>query len=67
MFSVGKLIYRWSGPHEIQEIYCLGALRVKGDIKGRPRIVTGQRIKLYLAGKNFTGNVEEVSYTLPEE
>jgi hypothetical protein len=63
----GKLISRWSGPYEIQEVYRLGALRLKGNIKSKPHIVNGQHLKHYLAGQNFVGNVEEVSYTLPEE
>jgi hypothetical protein len=33
----------------------------------RPHIINGQRLKQYLAGQNFLGNVEEVSYTSPEK
>jgi hypothetical protein len=66
-FSTRKLISRWSKPYKIQEVYRSGALRLKGDIKGKPHIVNGQHLKHYFAGQNFVGNVEEVSYTLPEE
>jgi hypothetical protein len=57
-FSTGKLISRWSKPYEIQEVYRSGALRLKGDIKGKPHIVNGQHLKHYFAGENFVGNVE---------
>jgi hypothetical protein len=35
--------------------------------KGKPHIVNGEWLKHYVAGQTFVGNVEEVSYTLPEE
>jgi hypothetical protein len=64
---VGKLISKWSGPYKIQEVYRSGALRLKGDIKGIPHTINGQHLKHYLAGQKFVGNVEEVSYTSPDE
>jgi hypothetical protein len=45
----------------MQLLYRSGALRLKGDIKGKPHIVNGQYSKHYLAGQKFVGNVEEVS------
>jgi hypothetical protein len=66
-FSAGKLIFRWSGPYKIQEVYRSGALRLKRDIKGIPHTINGQRLKHYLVGQKFVENVKEMSYTSLDE
>ena len=43
----------------IQEVYRSGAIRLHGDMKGKPHVVNGQRLKHYIAGKSFIGMVEE--------
>ena len=51
----------------IQEVYHSGAIRIHGDMKGKPHVVNGQRLKHYIAGKSFIGMVEEMDLKTPEE
>ena len=51
----------------IQEVYRSGAIRLHGDMKGKPHVVNGQRLKPYIAGKSFIGRVEELKLQTPEE
>jgi hypothetical protein len=57
-FSAGKLASKWQGPLVIQEVYRSGAIRLRGDMKGKPHVVNGQRLKHYIAGKSFVGKLE---------
>ena len=50
----------------IQEVYRSGAIRLHGDMKGKPHVVNGQRLKHYIAGKCFIGMVEEWNLHAPE-
>ena len=52
-FSAGKLASKWQGPLVIQEVYRSGAIRLHGDMKGKPHVVNGQRLKHYIAGKKL--------------
>ena len=66
-FSAGKLASKWQGPLVIHEVYRSGAIRLHGDMKGKPHVVNGQRLKPYIAGKSFIGRVEELNLQTPEE
>ena len=37
------------------------------DMKGKPHVVNGQRLKHYIAGKSFIGTVEKLNLQTPEE
>jgi hypothetical protein len=65
-FSAGKLASRWQGPLVVQEVYRCGAIHLHGDYKGKPHVVNGQRLKQYIAGEKFIGNVEELHLRTPE-
>jgi hypothetical protein len=41
---------KWQGPLVIHEVYCSRAIRLHGDMRGKPHVVNGQRLKHYLAG-----------------
>jgi hypothetical protein len=49
-FFAGKLMSKWQGPLVIHEVYRSGAIRLHGDVRGKPHVVNGQRLKHYLAG-----------------
>ena len=66
-FSAGKLASKWQGPLVIQEVYRSGAIRLHGDMKGKPHVVNGQRLKHYIAGESFVGTIEKVKLMTPEE
>ena len=66
-FSAGKLVSKWQGPLVIQDIYPSGAIRLQGDMKGKPHVVNGKRLKHYYAGEEFIGKVEEFLFLSPEE
>jgi hypothetical protein len=51
----------------IQEVYRSGAIRLRGDIKGKPNVVNGQCLKHYIAGEKFVGHVEELNLRDPED
>ena len=50
-----------------QEVYRSGALRLYGDMKGKPHVVNGQRLKHYISGKSFVGTLETLNLQTPEE
>ena len=66
-YSAGKLKSKWEGPKVIQEVYRSGAIRLRGDIRGKPHVVNGQRLKHYIAGQKFVGLVEELHLQSPEK
>ena len=66
-FSARKLASKWQGPLVIQEVYRSGAIRLHGDMNGKPHVVNGQHLKHYIAGKSFIGMVEELNLQTPEE
>jgi hypothetical protein len=49
-FSAGKIMSNRQGPLVIHEVYCSGAIRLQGDIKGKPHVVNGKCLKHYIAG-----------------
>ena len=51
----------------IQEVYRSGAIRLHGDMKGKPHVVNGQLLKHYIAGRSFIGKVEELNLKTPKE
>jgi hypothetical protein len=57
---------KWQGPLVIQEVNRSGAIRLHGDVRGKPHVVNGQRLKHYLAGENFIKKVEVVYVQTPE-
>lgn len=59
-FYADQLASRWQGPLVVQEVYRSGAIRLHGDYKGKPHVVNGQRLKHYIAGEKFIGNVKEL-------
>ena len=65
-FSAGKLASKWQGPLVVQEVYRSGAIRLHGDMKGKPHVVNGQRLKHYIAGQNFIGQFDVVHLESPE-
>ena len=65
-FSAGKLMSKWQGPLVIQEVYRSGAIRLQGDIKGKPHVVNGQPLRHYIAGQPFIGEVEVINFKTPE-
>ena len=48
-------------------MYRSGAIRLHGDMKGKPHVVNGQRLKHYTTGKSFIGMVETLNLQTPEE
>jgi hypothetical protein len=52
-FSAGKLMSKWQGPLVIQEVYLSGAIRLHGDVRGKPHVINGQCLKHYLVGEDF--------------
>jgi hypothetical protein len=66
-FSAGKLMSKWQGPLVIQEVYRSGAIRLHGDVRGKPHVVNGQHLKNYLAGEDFIKKVEVVYVQTPEK
>ena len=65
-FSAGKLASKWQGPLVVQEVYRSGAIRLHGDMKGKPHVVNGQCLKHYIAGQNFIGQFDVVHLQSPE-
>jgi hypothetical protein len=51
---------KWQGPLVIQEVYRSRAIRLHGDVRGKPHVVNGQRLKHYLAGESYIKKVEVV-------
>ena len=47
-FFAGKLLSKWEGPYVIEEVYHSGAIRINNFEGTSPRMVNGQRIKLYI-------------------
>jgi hypothetical protein len=66
-FYAGKLMSKCQGPLVIQEVYRSGAIRLHGDVRGKPHVVNGQCLKHYLAGENFIKKVEVVYIQTPEK
>jgi hypothetical protein len=66
-FSAGKLIRKLQGPLVIQEVYRSGAIRLYGDVRGKPHVVNGKRLKHYLVGEDFIKKVEVVYVQTPEK
>ena len=66
-FSAGKLVSKWQGSLVIKEVYRSGAIRLQGDIKGKPHVVNGQHLKHYIPGQKFVGKVEEMHLRSPED
>jgi hypothetical protein len=62
MFSAGKLMYKWHGPLGILEVYRSRAIRIQGDIRGKPHVVNGHHLKQYIAGETFVRKVEVVHF-----
>jgi hypothetical protein len=58
---------KWQGPLVIQEVYSSGAIRLYGDMRDKPHVVNGQRLKHYIAGENFIKKVEVVYVQTPEK
>lgn len=58
---------KWQGPLIIQDVYPSGAIRLQGDMKGKPHVVNGQRLKHCYAGEKFVGKIEEFDLLSPEE
>jgi hypothetical protein len=67
MFSAGKLMSKWQGPLVIQEVYRSGAIRLHGDVRGKPHVLIVQRLKHYLAGEDFIKMVEVVYAQSPKK
>ena len=51
----------------IQEVYRSGAIRLQGDIKGKPHVVNGQRLKHYIVGQKLVGKIEVINLMTAEE
>jgi hypothetical protein len=47
-------------------VYRSGAIRLHGDYKGKPHVVNGQRLKHYIAGEHFVGNIKGLHLWTPE-
>jgi hypothetical protein len=58
---------KWQGPLVIQEVYRSKAIRLHGDVRGKPHVVSGQRLKNYLVGEDFIKKVEVVYVQTPEK
>ena len=52
-FSIEKLASKSKGPLVIQEVCRSRAIRLHSDMKGKPHVVNGQRLKPYIAEKSF--------------
>jgi hypothetical protein len=57
---------KWQGPLVIQEVYRSGAIRLHGEVRGKPHVVNRQCLKHYLIGENFIKKVEVVHFQTPE-
>jgi hypothetical protein len=60
----GMLKSRWEGPYEIEEVYNLGAIWLKGD-KNTKQIIKIQCLKLYLTDEQLESG--EVNFITIEE
>jgi hypothetical protein len=58
---------KWQGPLVIQEVYRSGAIRLHGDVRGKPHVVNGHSLKHYPAGENFIKKVEVVYIQTPKK
>jgi hypothetical protein len=50
----------------IQEVYHSRAIRLHGDIRGKPHVVNGQHLKHYIAGESFVRKVDVLHFQTPE-
>jgi hypothetical protein len=58
---------KWQGPLVMQEVYRSRAIRLHGDVRGKPHVVNGQRLQHYLAGVDFIKKIEVVYVQTPEK
>jgi hypothetical protein len=58
---------KWQGPLVIQEVYRSRAIRLHGDMRGKPHVVNGQCLKHYLAGEHFIKKVEVLHVQTPKK
>jgi hypothetical protein len=65
-FPARKLLSKCKRPIMVQQVYHSGALRLRGDIKGKPHVINGQHLKHYISIEKIIGYVEKVYLTSPE-
>ena len=66
-FFAGKLLSKWEGPHVIEEVYRSGAIKINNFEGTNPRVVNGQRIKLYISDNPINVETNIIETVTPEE
>jgi hypothetical protein len=66
-FFAGKLLSKWEGPYNIEEVYRSGAIKIASLNDDTTQVVNGQRIKNYIAGDSYNEDVDVIQAVSPEE
>jgi hypothetical protein len=66
-FFAGKLLSKWEGPFVIEEVYRLGVIKIASLKDNSTQVVSGQRIKHYIAGDSYNEDVDVIQTVTPEE
>src|SRR4051812_29738046 len=62
-FSPGKLLSRWEGPFENEEVYRSGAIKINNFEGTKPQVVNGQRLKHYMTGDHVYVDLDLIHTT----
>jgi hypothetical protein len=63
----GKLLLKWEGPFIIEEVYCLGAIKIASLKDNTTQVVNGQRLKHYISGDSYNKDIDIIQVVTPEE
>jgi hypothetical protein len=67
IFFARKLLSKWEGPYVIKEVYRSGAIKIASLKDDTTQVVNGQRLKDYIAGDSYNGDVDVIQMVSPEE
>ena len=66
-FFAGKLLSKWEGPYIIEEVYRSGTIKINNAEGTNPKVVNGQRIKLYISGTPINVETNIINTVTPKE
>src|SRR3954470_17338945 len=66
-FFARKLLSKWEGPFVIEEVYHSGAIKISSLRDNTTQVVNGQRLKHYISGDSYNGDVDVIQMVTPEE
>src|SRR4051812_17431849 len=66
-FFPSKLLSRWEGPFNIEELYRSGAIKINNFEGTKPQVVNGQRLKHYMAGDPINVDANMIYTSTHEE